>query len=355
MQASDCSPLVEIIRGETVESIHFGAFIVVNAQGETIAGLGNPALITYPRSSMKPFQALPFIEMGGAEAFGFSKQEVAIMCASHSGTKRHQEVLQRMHAKIGTRESDLSCGVHWPSDTDTRNAMRLAGEEPRPFHHNCSGKHTGMLAHARLRGVDIKDYLNPMHPVQVSIRETLAEMVEMAADEMPLGIDGCSAPVYAIPLKHMAHAVAKLADPFALDPQRAEACRVITDAMMSHPMMVAGPGKFDTQLMTVAEGKVFSKGGAEGYQILGVMPGVIAEDSPGLGIAIKIADGDPQGRARAAVSLTILEALGVFGQAELEAMAPFSDKILKNWRKLVVGEIRPVEMIKTQIARGNNG
>ena len=355
MLENDCSPLVEILRGETVESIHYGAFIVVNAQGETIAGLGNPTLTSYPRSSMKPFQALPFIEMGGAEAFGFTKQEVAIMCASHSGTKVHQEVLKGMHEKIGTQESDLSCGVHWPSDAETRTAMIIAGEEPRPFNHNCSGKHTGMLAHARLRGVDIDDYLNPRHPVQVSIRETLAEMVEMAPDELALGIDGCSAPVYAIPLKNMAHAVAKLADPIALDPQRAGACRLITDAMMAHPVMVAGPGKFDTLLMTAAKGKVFSKGGAEGYQIIGIMPGVIAEDSPGLGIAIKIADGDPQGRARAAVSLTILEALGVLDQAELEAMAPFSEKALKNWRKLVVGEIRPVDMIKTRIVGGDNG
>jgi len=354
MQATDCSPLVEIIRGETVESIHFGAFIVVNPQGETIAGLGNPALSSYPRSSMKPFQALPFIEMGGAQAFGFTKQEIAIMCASHSGTLAHQQVLAKMHEKIDTQESDLFCGAHWPGDADTRHAMRLAGEAPRPFHHNCSGKHTGMLAYARLLGVDIKDYLDPMHPVQVSIRETLAEMVELAPGEMPLGIDGCSAPVYAIPLKHMAHAVAKLADPVALNPARAQACREITEAMMSYPVMVAGPGKFDTQLMTVAKGKVFSKGGAEGYQIIGVMPGVIAEDSPGLGIAIKIADGDPQGRARASVSLTILEALGVLDHSELDAMAPFSDKALKNWRKLVVGEIRPVEMIKTQIARGDN-
>ena len=355
MQANDCSPLVEVRRGETIESIHFGAFIVVTSRGKKVAGLGNPLLTSYPRSSMKPFQALPFIEMGGAEAFGFCKQEIAIMCASHSGTKVHQDVLRGMHVKIGTQESDLSCGAHWPSDADTRTAMKIAGEKPRPFHHNCSGKHTGMLAHARLRGLDIKDYLNPEHPVQVSIRETLAQMVAMPPEELALGIDGCSAPVYAFPLENMALAVVKLADPVMLDPQRAVACRVITEAMMAHPVMVAGPGKFDTQLMTAAKGKLFSKGGAEGYQIVGVMPGVIVEGSPGLGIAVKIADGDTKGRARAAVSLAILEALGVLDQTEMDAMAPFSDKTLKNWRKLDVGEIRPVEMIKTQVLKENYG
>jgi L-asparaginase II len=355
MLTNDCEPLVEIIRGETVESIHYGAFVVLDAQGGLVAGLGNPGLITFPRSSMKPFQALPFIERGGADTFGFTDQEIAIMCASHSGTAAHQQVLTGMHEKIGTQESDLDCGVHWPSDADTRAAMRIAGEEPRPFHHNCSGKHTGMLAYARLRDVDIKDYLNPSHPIQVSIRETLAEMVELSPEALSMGIDGCSAPVYAFPLKNMALGVAKLADPAHLNHQRAAACRKITNAMMSHPIMIAGPGKFDTQLMTVAKGKVFSKGGAEGYQIIGVMPGAMFAGSPALGIAIKIADGDTSGRARAAVSLTILEALGILDEYAIEAMRPFGNGPLKNWRKLIVGEIRSMRTLKEAVEKGING
>jgi L-asparaginase II len=355
MRANDCEPLVEIIRGETIESIHYGAFIVVDAQGTMLAGLGNPDLVTFPRSSMKPFQALPFIERGGAEVFGFTDQEIAIMCASHSGTAAHQQVLTGMHEKIGTQESDLDCGVHWPGDAETRTAMRIAGEEPRPFHHNCSGKHTGMLAYARLRDVDIQDYLNPSHPIQVSIRETLVEMVELSPEALSMGIDGCSAPVYAFPLRNMALGVAKLADPVALDLKRANACRKITKAMMSHPTMIAGPGKFDTQLMTIAKGKVFSKGGAEGYQIIGVMPGVMFAASPALGIAIKIADGDTSGRARAAVSMTILEALGILDEGAIEAMRPFGSVPLKNWRKLIVGEIRPVKTIKEAVEKGING
>ncbi len=110
--------------------------------------------MTYPRSSMKPFQALPFIERDGAEKFGLTEQEISIMCASHSGTDLHKSVLEGMHAKIGISEADLACGVHWPSDAATRDAMKAAGEEPTPFRHNCSGKHTGMLAHATLRGLD---------------------------------------------------------------------------------------------------------------------------------------------------------------------------------------------------------
>jgi L-asparaginase II len=341
MLAKDCVPLVEVTRGEIVESIHFGAFIVMDSRGKVLASAGNPDLMTYPRSSMKPFQALPFVERGGVDHFGLTEQELAIMCASHSGTDLHKSVLEGMHAKIGISESDLACGVHWPSDAPTRDALKAAGEEPTPFRHNCSGKHTGMLALALLRGFEKEDYLNPDHPVQVTIRETLAEMVEMAPDEMPLGRDGCSAPVYGIPLSHMAMGMAKLADPVNLAPERAEACRRISHAMMSYPVMVAGPKKFDTDLMTAAKGKLFCKGGAEGYQVIGVLPGVLGEGSPGLGIAIKISDGDSTSRARQSVSLTLLEALSVLDQQELTALSDYGNQPLKNWRGFVVGEIRP--------------
>lgn len=346
MLASDCVPLVEVTRGSIVESIHYGAFVVVDSHGSIIASQGNRDMLTYPRSSMKPFQALPFIERGGAQEFDFTDQEISIMCASHSGTDLHGSVLRGMHAKLGTQESDLACGVHWPGDAATRDAMKAAGEEPTPFRHNCSGKHTGMLAHALLRGFPIEDYLNPQHPVQVIIRETLAEMVEKSPEEMPLGIDGCSAPVYGIPLLNMAQAVAKMADPWALSDSRAEACRSITQAMMAHPDMVAGPGKFDTVLMTAGHGKVFCKGGAEGYQIIGVMPGVTGEDAPGLGIAIKISDGDAGGRARSSVSLTLLAALGVLTENELAEMSNFGNIPVKNWRGFLIGEVRPAYEIQ---------
>lgn len=341
MQPKDCVPLVEVTRGEIVESIHFGGFIAINSRGEILASAGNPEMMTYPRSSMKPFQALPFIERGGAEAFNFTDQEVAIMCASHSGTDLHKSVLEGLHKKIGITENDLQCGVHWPGDADTRDAMKAAGEEPTPFRHNCSGKHTGMLAHACLRGLEKADYLDPNHPVQVTIRESLGEMVGMDPDTMPLGRDGCSAPVYGIPLVNMAQGVAKLADPVGIEGKRAQACRRITSAMMAYPDMVAGPGKFDTDLMITGKGRLFCKGGAEGYQIIGVMPGVLGAESPGIGIAIKVSDGDPTGRARQSVSLTILQRLGVFNEDDLAALSGYGNVPVKNWRQFVVGEIRP--------------
>ena len=346
MKANDCTALVEVTRGNVVESIHYGAFVVVNSMGQVLAGEGSPQLQTYPRSSMKPFQALPFVEMGGEKVFNFTEQEVAIMCASHSGTEIHTDVLASMHEKIGTSEADLACGIHWPSSQSARQALKLAGKTPNQFHHNCSGKHTGMLAHALLRGLPIEGYLDPQHPVQVSIRETVAQMVGLDPDGMSIGIDGCSAPVYSIPLQNMALGVALLADPVNLGDVRAAACMKISHAMMSNPLMIAGPGEFDTELMTAGGGRLFSKMGAEGYLIMGLMPGVLKPHSPGLGIAIKISDGDRGGRARSSVALTILSGLGILDDFDLREMTKFGNVPVKNWRNMDVGEIRPAFTMK---------
>jgi L-asparaginase II len=334
-------PLVEVTRGKMVESIHFGAFCVVDHNGRLLAHAGSPDLVSYPRSSLKPLQVLPLIEEGGAETFGLTGEEIAIMCGSHAGTLQHVAVLESLHEKIGVTGADLACGVHWPYDTETREAMKLAGEEPTVFNHNCSGKHSGMLAYARLRGFSTQNYLDPSHPVQVAIRKAVGEMVSVAPDQMPMGIDGCSAPVYGMPMRNMAQAVAKLADPAGLGGLREEACRTVTSAMIEHPFMVAGPHQFDTDLMSAAGGKLFSKGGAEGYQIIGVLPGVISNHAPGLGIAIKVSDGDARGRARQAISLTILDWLGVLTADEDNLLADYGNVPVKNWRKLEVGEVRP--------------
>lgn len=335
------TPLVEVTRGGIVESIHYGTFCIVDQRGKVLAQAGDPERMTYPRSSLKPFQVLPLLEHGGVAAYGLTTEEIAIMCGSHAGTALHQSVLEGLHRKIGITEADLACGIHWPSDAETRTAMKLAGLAPTQLHHNCSGKHSGMLANALLHGVSKEAYLDPSHPVQVLIRKTIAQMAEVDPEAMPLGTDGCSAPVYAIPVRKMAHAVAKLADPVGLAQVRAVACRTITSAMMASPVMVAGPSQFDTELMIVGGGKLFSKGGAEGYHVIGVMPGVITEGSPGIGIAIKIADGDPHGRARTSVSLTILSALGILNNHDLARLGSYGNVPVKNWRGMVVGEVRP--------------
>ncbi len=335
-------PVFELTRGEIVESIHFGAFAVVDSHGNLLASAGDPQMVTFLRSSAKPFQALPFIERGGHEKFGFTPKEVALMCASHSGTDEHVETIQAMQAKIGVSVADLLCGMHDPIHPATRDAMLLRGEQTTPYRHNCSGKHTGMLAHARLRNLPTENYLDFDHPVQESILQTFAEMCDISAEKVELGIDGCSAPNFAIPLYHAAYGFARLCDPFDLEPNRAAACRVIALSMMAHPEMVAGPDRFDTLLMQVGAGKILAKGGAEGYQAVGVLPGALGIDSPGIGIAIKISDGDTNDRARTGVALSILKSLGALDNAQLIELADYGPtRQLYNYRKLHIGESHP--------------
>jgi L-asparaginase II len=197
-----------------------------------------------------------------------------------------------------------------------------------------------MLTLASFNGDPLADYINPQHPVQVQIIQTFAEMCGLKPEAVVLGIDGCSAPVFAVPLVAAATAFARLMDPSALTPERAEACRGVVTAMTSHPYMVAGPDRFDTRLMEVTAGQVLAKGGAEAYQGLGVRAGVISPDAPALGVAIKIADGDHGGRARPVVALSLLEDLGVLSDNEREALGEFGPRELVNHREVTVGHLR---------------
>ena len=337
--------IVEVTRGPLVESVHFGAFTIVDARGQVLASHGDPGLVANLRSSAKPFQALPLIERGGPQHFGMIDREIALICASHMGTDEHVRVLQGLQAKIGVKESDLLCGVHPPSHEPTERAMHERGETATSNRHNCSGKHTGMLAHAVLRQLPIGDYINQDHEIQKTILSTFAEMTRTTPSEVQIGIDGCSAPTFAIPLRNAALGFARLADPGAvldeLGEKRAEALSRIAQAMMTNPDMVSGPGGFDTVLMETCAGKVVCKGGAEGYLAIGVMPGARGPGSPGLGITMKIADGDASGRARPVVAIEILRRLGVLDGSQLAALAGFAARPMTNWRGFTVGEIRP--------------
>ncbi len=334
-------PVLEMTRGPIVESVQFGAGVVVDSGGRVLAAFGNPQTRSFLRSSAKPFQALPFVELGGVEKYGLNDRELSMMCASHRGMDMHVAVVTGMQEKIGISESDMLCGAHESGDEETRRAMILRGERPTPRRHNCSGKHTGMLAHAVMRGLPKADYVNPQHPVQQTILQTFAEMTGMEPGQIVIGIDGCSVPTFAIPLYNTALGFARLADPTGLPELRANSLRHIFKAMSSYPEMVAGPGEFDTMLMEAGGGKFVSKGGAEGYQGLAVAPGVLSPNSPGIGIAIKISDGDLTDRARPVVTLALLEQLGLIGVDQAQKLAKFNRRAIYNWRRLEVGEIRP--------------
>jgi L-asparaginase II len=224
--------------------------------------------------------------------------------------------------------------------------MRQRGESLTPNRHNCSGKHTGMVASALMQGLPKEEYVDFGHPLQKEILRTFAEMCSLPEDGVRLGIDGCSAPNFAVPLYNAALSYARLSDPLGggvLPAERAEACRTIFAAMTAHPEMVGGPNSFDTALMRAAQGRILAKAGAEGFQGLALAPGALSPDSPALGIAIKISDGDPEGRARCAITLAVLQQLGALSADELNDLAKFGPGFpVKNWREIVVGEGRPV-------------
>ena len=350
-------PLVTVSRGGTVESIHYGTIAVCDAAGNLLAFTGDPDARVYLRSSSKPFQVLPLVEGGGMERFGLTERELAVMCASHSGTDEHVRVISAIQRKLSVSAGDLLCGTHSPGDVATAERMFLNKEANTSLRHNCSGKHTGMLAQALLYGEPKEDYINPQHPVQQRILRAFSEITGVPLEEITLGIDGCSAPVFAIPMRAAARAFALLADPSSLQEPRRSALRLIFKAMTSNPDMVSGPDTFDTDLMTAARGAILTKGGAEGYQAIAVLPGARGEGSTALGITIKISDGDlaqrdrlvpfPHiahdggGRARSTAAVETLRQLGALDASQLESLHAYFPRPQYNWRRFEVGEIKP--------------
>ena len=345
-------PLFEVTRGNIVESVHYGSIAVVDANGKLISSYGDPKAVAFLRSSAKPFQVLPFVEHGGMENFGFTPHELALACASHEGSDLHVQTVEEIQKKVGIDEGNLQCGIHMPSDVDAFRSLIVNGKQPTPNRNNCSGKHSAMLAYAKLRGLPLENYLDLEHPIQQDILASFAEMCLLPVKEIGLGTDGCSAPNFAVPLYNAAFAFARLCDPHELADVRASACRKITSAMTTYPEMVSGYGEFDCELMKVGAGRVVCKRGAEGYQIIGLLPGALGPDSPGIGIALKVSDGDASrmsldlahnNRVRPAVTLEVLRQLGALSSKQEQALAAFGPgKSIKNHRGIVTGESRPV-------------
>jgi L-asparaginase II len=224
----------------------------------------------------------------------------------------------------------------------TRNALMMRGEQPTQNRHDCSGKHTGFLALAMLLGLPKENYIDPHHPLQQIVIQTFADMVDFPVEKIAIGIDGCSVPVFGVPLYQAAYGFARLCDPSGLAPERAAACQRVTKAMAAQPMMVGGPGRFDSLAMELGQGKFVCKVGAEGYQGIGILPGAIAPGSPAIGITMKIADGDREGRARPVAATEILRRLGLLSEDQIQShLSQLAARPVTNWAHLEVGEIRP--------------
>jgi L-asparaginase II len=329
--------LAKVFRGETVESVHRGHLIVVSGEGEIIASLGNPETVTFWRSSAKPFQAIPILKSGATERFGFLENEIALACGSHSGERVHVETARKMLEKVGLNESNLRCGAHEPFNDEVTREMIRAGKKPTALHNNCSGKHAAMLAFAKHTGAALESYERVENPVQQAILDCVSEFTDVPTGEIKIGIDGCAAPNFAVPVSAMALAFVRLVfPPKKFDEETREACRRVVSAMMFYPEMIGGTERLDTLIMQSLRGKIVSKIGAEGVYSAGVLPS--PRWKKGLGIALKIEDGDDK-RARAVVLIEVLRQLGVLDGTTDEKLREYSPIILKNRRRDAVGKV----------------
>jgi L-asparaginase II len=320
--------LVEVIRGPEVECRHRGQIAVVDAAGNRRASLGDPEIPVCMRSLAKPFQALPLLTTGAAQSFGFGPEELALFSGSLSGQDFHVELVERVLGRLGLGPEVLQCGAHPPLHRPTAKALAQAGRKPTPLHHTCAGKHAAMLALCVHQGWPVTDYLEFDHPVQRLILKTVGEMVGLTPEEIPVALDGCSAPVFYVPLARIALGFARLA---AAPPETPEG--EIMAACLNHPRLVAGDGRLETILMEAMPGNVFAKTGAEGGFALALKEG-------GLGVAVKIEDGGA--RALNPTIIQMLDQLGLLSPEARESLKSFWQPAMINHRKQEVGRIRAV-------------
>lgn len=332
MSGSEAPPvLVEVLRGGLVESGHRGAFAVVDAAGRVVRSAGPVDRPVYPRSAIKPVQALPLVETGAADKYGLGDAELALACASHRGEPHQVERVAAWLARLGLGPEDLECGAHPPTDPAASLTLARFGTAPTALHNNCSGKHAGFLTTALALGEPTQGYIRADHPVQRRVLAALESMTGLDLGPAPRGIDGCGIPVIGVPLIGLARAMARLGDPAGLPEERRAAAGRILAAMRAEPAMVEGKGGMTTTVLEVAGAAVCLKPGAEGV-FCAVLPG------EGLGVALKIADGAK--RAAELAMATLLDRLGCFGAAARTALGPFLAPRLQNAAGVDVGCLR---------------
>jgi L-asparaginase II len=336
--------LVELQRGNLIESMHRGALAVVDAQGSVVVALGDTTRPVFPRSAVKVLQALPLVASGAADRLALSDAELAIACASHNGEPLHVQTAAAMLAKAGLDADALECGTHWPLLDTSGRALAAAGRTPDALHNNCSGKHAGFLCLAcalhdggGLRGW-AKGYVRPEHPVMREVTAALQAATGFDLATAPRGTDGCSIPTYGIPLHHLALGFARVATGQGLSPGLAGAARRLRRAVAKAPFMVAGTGRFDTRVMERLGERVFCKVGAEGVYCA-------ALPERGLGVAVKIDDGN-NARAAEVVMAALIEAFVRLDGAEAIFMRSFSDASLTNWNGIEVGRLRAAPLLR---------
>jgi L-asparaginase II len=324
--------LVEVTRGNLVESRHGGAVAVADADGATVLALGDVETPIFPRSAIKALQALVLVEAGGAERFRLGDEELALACASHSGEPAHVAGVERMLCAAGLEASALACGTHWPLHQPSSQALARAGGTASALHNNCSGKHAGFLCAACARQAAANGYVDASHPVQREVKAVLEDLSGAAIPDERRAVDGCSVPTWAMPLDGLARAFARFATGRGLGARRAAAAQQLRAACAAKPWFVAGTGRFDTQLMQHFAARVFVKGGAEGVHC-GALPDL------GYGIAVKCADG--HGRAAEVMMATTIARLLRPEDGDSGLLDRLVRPEMRNWRGVTVGRMGP--------------
>jgi L-asparaginase II len=323
--------LVEVTRGALVESRHRGAIAIVDVRGTIVASIGDVGQAVFPRSAVKPLQALALVESGAAERYRLGPAELALACASHAGEPQHVEAARRMLAAADRSERDLECGPQPPANREAADALVRAGVAPGAIHNNCSGKHAGFICVAAHLGAEAKGYVQPDHRVQREVTAILSAMTDAPLDDRVRGVDGCSIPTYAIPLDHLARGFARFVTGARIPDARAAAARKLFDACGEEPFFVAGTGHFVTDALRAFRGRLILKNGAEGVYCAGF-------PKSGLGVAIKCEDG--AGRAAETVMANVVARLLSLTEAERTAFADRLTPPVMSRAGAKVGEIR---------------
>lgn len=320
--------LVRIRRGEAVESQHRGSWVLTDSKGGVVEGAGEFSRPVFVRSSVKSLQALPLLETGAAERFGFSDVEIALALSSHNAEARHTDAVAGLLARLGLAEPDLQCGAEPPRDPEAIARLRASGGKPTSIHNNCSGKHAGFLALALHLGAPQKRYLDPKSPGMTLVQEAVLAMSGVKSSDLTTAVDGCSAPTFRMPLTGLATAFARITNPAGLERSRREACERMVASVAAHPEMIAGATRICTAIARVTRGRIFPKIG--GDAVYGI--GICAADR---GLAIKIDDGSNRGLQPVVVAL--LSRFGFISSSEAEALAPWRQETILNWAGLAIG------------------
>ncbi|MET3292985.1 UNVERIFIED_CONTAM: L-asparaginase II [Brevibacillus sp. OAP136] len=338
MIKSGTDKLVEITRGNLVESSHSGALAVVSSSGKLLHAIGDVNQLMYARSALKPFQVISFLESGAYDHFRFLPKHLALACGSHNGEHQHTETTEDMLALIGLSDVHLHCHGHSPFHQESYESLIREGTPFKRVHNNCSGKHAAMLAQCIFHEYAVEGYQEESHSLQQEVLRNLSEVTGVPASQIEVGIDGCGLPTHAIPLRQVAYAYSQLADPMGMTASKRKALMQIGDAMTANPKMVGGTGAFCTDLMTTMKGSVVGKVGAEGVYCMALR-------DRGIGIAIKIFDGSERGLYP--VAMEVLDQLGVLSEEQKLALKAYHTPEVRNRQNEVVGSVRPTFTLAT--------